>query len=774
MMADSNNKSGQETHAYDADHLLIEVDHALSFLFQLYGEDASGSLPLFGLPSKQVWWLDPTDEEGMTRCLQDAGQQNLYFPTCLHSRAHAEALWQKAHPGVPFAGRGVHESAVCVPGVFGDFDVHGAAHRNERLPRSKDEILTWLATYPLRPSLVWDSGNGIQAAWLFREPWALESDEERQEAIRFRKLFHDAVQAHAGARWKFDNVADLARVLRLPGSWNWKQSPPLPVVLLEDSGLRYNSSDFEDYFPRQSTKKKKQERTDKRSDPQRLAEAREALKCIPAVEYQTWIDMGMALHSEDSGPIGLGIFIEWSATSTTGEFSELECKKKWNSFHDDREDKITLNSLFALAMEHGWRPTGERADEERHGEPPRLLKRKVPPPESYPLGAPALVFSKTIQAPLAICGQSLLGAVALAVQPHCNIMLDGRTIPLCENFITIGESGERKTATDNEALRAHRAHEKGLCDQYLLASPDYENDLLAYQKAKDEAVRKAKTRAEKKAALDALGPPPQAPLFPLFITEEPTYEGLIKLLQRGRPSLGLFSDEGGRMIGGHAMSEEQLLKTITGLCELWDGKRISRVRAGDGAALLYGRRVSTHLMVQPPIAMRLFHNSTIVSQGYLSRCQTVWPESTMGTRPYKPVDLSTNETLNAYWNRITSILKAPLPLAEGKANELAPRPLLLSPDAKALWIKFHDLVEEQLADTQPFALIRGLANKAPEHALRDARILTLYEDLNAPNIPVTHMGNAIKLEQYYLSEALRLYQASATDPDLELAERLLA
>ncbi len=36
------------------------------------------------------------------------------------------------------------------------------------------------------------------------------------------------------------------------------------------------------------------------------------------------------------------------------------------------------------------------------------------------------------------------------------------------------------------------------------------------------------------------------------------------------------------------MSEDHQLKTATGLSELWDGKRISRVRSGDGAALLYG------------------------------------------------------------------------------------------------------------------------------------------------------------------------------------------
>ena len=32
----------------------------------------------------------------------------------------------------------------------------------------------------------------------------------------------------------------------------------------------------------------------------------------------------------------------------------------------------------------------------------------------------------------------------------------------------------------------------------------------------------------------------------MITTGEPTYEGLVKLLARGLPTLGLFSDEGGR------------------------------------------------------------------------------------------------------------------------------------------------------------------------------------------------------------------------------------
>lgn len=413
-------------------------------------------------------------------------------------------------------------------------------------------------------------------------------------------------------------------------------------------------------------------------------------------------------------------------------------------------------------------------------EPPRPLRRSIPHAGPYPLAAlgmlaePVQVLADTIQAPLALCGQSILAAATLAVQAHRDIILDGRIIPLSENYLTIGESGERKSAVDREVLRAHRAYEKRQYDDYEAKKLDYANDLAAYQKARDEALKKAKTRTEKKKALDALGSPPIPPLDPLFITEEPTYEGLVKLLQHGLPTVGLFADEGGRMIGGYGMSETQELKTACGLSELWDGKRISRVRGGDGATLLYGRRVSMHLMAQPQVAQKLLSNPLLMDQGLLSRCLTIWPTSTAGTRKYNDVDLRQNAALSAYERRITDILEAPLPLAKDKANELDPPQLPLSPEAKALWIKFHDQIEEQLADSQPLAPIRGLANKIPEHALRLAGVLTLYDDISAVEIPLAHMGNGIKLAQYYAEEALRLFQSGAVDPDLVLAEKLLA
>lgn len=410
------------------------------------------------------------------------------------------------------------------------------------------------------------------------------------------------------------------------------------------------------------------------------------------------------------------------------------------------------------------------------------LQRELSPPTAFPVDAlgellaPATYkMAEAIQAPIAICGQSLLAAATLAVQGYADIVIDGRVSPLSEFFLTIAHSGERKSAVDRIALWPHRDYQEKLREQYSINFSDWQRKLVAYEVSKKEALNSKKNKSfeDKKRSMENLGDSPLPPIEPLLIFEEPTYEGLVKLFVNGQPSVGLFNDEGGRFIGGNGMNQENLLKTAAGLSTLWDGRAITRVRAGDGTSLLPGRRLSLHLMTQPAIAQLMLSNNTLIEQGLLSRCLVTWPASTAGTRRYREIDLSNSLELKKYTARILEILETPLLLAEGKQNELKPRLLPLSPEAKQLWITFHDAIEKKLIDGGQFASIRGLANKAPEHSARLAGVLALVEHLQCSAISLKHMQAGIELTNHYLNEALRLFEAGAIDPDLSLAEKLL-
>ncbi len=248
--------------------------------------------------------------------------------------------------------------------------------------------------------------------------------------------------------------------------------------------------------------------------------------------------------------------------------------------------------------------------EEVKPEPPRPLMRELPPADPFPvdalgdvLGAAARAIHDRVQAPIAIGGQSVLGAATLAAQGHADLVLPigpGQPRPISSFLITVANSGERKTECDKQALWPIRAREKSLRDAHDADLPAFQDDKAAWEKARDHACKAGKgDRAKIRAALEAIGPAPAAPLEPMLTCDEPTIEGLHKLFGIGWPSLGLFAAEGGRFVGGHGMSDEAKLRTASSLSTLWDGEPIKRVRATDATVTMPGRRLAFHLMVQP-------------------------------------------------------------------------------------------------------------------------------------------------------------------------------
>lgn len=411
---------------------------------------------------------------------------------------------------------------------------------------------------------------------------------------------------------------------------------------------------------------------------------------------------------------------------------------------------------------------------------PEPLFRDLSPPIDFPIEALGDVLSgalkaisKTIQAPVALIGQSLLAAASLAVQPFANIVIDGRRHPLSLFAITIGQSGERKSAVDKNALAPHRIVEKENLELYKATFENYKMGLAAYEAAKRRALGGKKTKEQILKALEELGPEPQPPFSENMLVEEPTYEGLVKNFINGRPSMGLFSDEGGRVVGGSAMNNENQLKTSAGLSGLWDGTPISRSRSIDGTIKIYGKRMSLHLMLQYGPAITLLSNKMIQEQGLLARCLITYPTTTIGTRAYLECDLQSDPQMQKYSNLMASILRAKMPLANEDSNELSPRDLRLDIDAKAEWVVFHNHVEKEMCNGGKFSQIKAFGSKAPEQVLRIAGILTLLENLEAQNIKLNHLRAAICLVEYYLTEVLRLHGSTSIDPNLISAQELL-
>ena len=127
--------------------------------------------------------------------------------------------------------------------------------------------------------------------------------------------------------------------------------------------------------------------------------------------------------------------------------------------------------------------------------------------------------------------------------------------------------------------------------------------------------------------------------------------------------------------------------------------------------------------------------------------------------------------LVAFAGRLCSILETPMPM-DPDARELGPRTLQLAPDARELLVAFSDTVEAAQAPGGNLAHITGTASKAAEQAARIAGVLTLWADLQAPQVEGRDMADAIDVVQFYLSEASQVANAALVSSEIDRAERL--
>lgn len=406
----------------------------------------------------------------------------------------------------------------------------------------------------------------------------------------------------------------------------------------------------------------------------------------------------------------------------------------------------------------------------------------MPAAERFPIEAlgpvlsrAAAAISRKVQVPEAIAAQSVLAAAALAAQAHADVVLPyGQTRPLSLFFVTVAASGDRKSTADNEALWPIRKREKTLKEEHEEAHREWSIAIAAYnaEKKKVENDRKMDFDA-RKAALTALGPEPEKPLHPFLTAPEPTIEGLVKAWTTAPAALGIFTAEGGQFIGGHGMSQDNRLKTAAAYSEIWDGHPIKRIRSLDGVSILYGRRLSMHLMVQHEAAAQFLSDGLLRDQGLLSRVLVAAPESIAGTRFYRDTAPEDDAAIRAYGARVLSILEAWWPLAEGRRNELEPRALPITEEAAAAWRAFYDHIEGQCGPGSELRPIQDFAAKSAEHAARIAGVLTIVDSIHATEIGIEAMHSALTLTDWYVNEVVRLQRAARTDAKLMVAQQLL-
>jgi len=84
-----------------------------------------------------------------------------------------------------------------------------------------------------------------------------------------------------------------------------------------------------------------------------LERIREALNCIPAIDRETWLRMGMAIKSE-LGDTGFDVWDAWGQQADS--HNDHDARDVWKSIRAN--GKVTAGTLFHEAKAQGWRDDG--------------------------------------------------------------------------------------------------------------------------------------------------------------------------------------------------------------------------------------------------------------------------------------------------------------------------------------------------------------------------------------------------------------------------------
>ena len=420
-------------------------------------------------------------------------------------------------------------------------------------------------------------------------------------------------------------------------------------------------------------------------------------------------------------------------------------------------------------------------------EKPRLLIPELAPNTPYPVDAlpdiikkPVLSYQQYGQQPLPMIASSALANLSLACQSLANVARDAYLVsPVSLYFLTVALSGERKSAADKVFSQAIRQWEQKI---RKLREPALKSALTHHKTWSTERdgllakIRRAVMNNEdcelEKALLESMEQnEPDIPIQPSLYFEDTTHEGLSLHLAHGWPSVALWSDEGGMVLGSHSMQSNPA-RFAALLNGLWEGKALSTHRKSSPSFVVENRRLTVNIMMQPMLfePMRNKKDSVIRQSGLMARCLLAYPESAMGQRFYQEPPESI-EGLDAWNQRITDCLNHSGQLNQAGCIHL---PILnLTHAAKKHWIRFYNALETGLHPLYgQWQNMRDLASKAAENAARLAALFHLFEGKTG-DISEENMEQAIEIIHWYMTEARRLLEPPAHQPYLETSQKLL-
>jgi putative DNA primase/helicase len=374
---------------------------------------------------------------------------------------------------------------------------------------------------------------------------------------------------------------------------------------------------------------------------------------------------------------------------------------------------------------------------------------------------------------------SALSAMSAALQAHRNVKRGSKLKgPLSLWFMTVAESGERKTSLDgffSEAIREFQREKeqeaapliKAAREEYKKWHAKEKGYLAALEKAtKDGALNgTVDTRKIEELLDEHRASEPTIPRVPIILRGDDTSENLAYALTHEWPSAAVLNSEAALVFGAHAMGSEKIMAGLALKNVLWDGGEHHIGRRTSESFVVRNARFSFRLQVQKATLLEFTKKNGELARGigFWARFLLAEPSSTQGTRLWQEPPKHWVH-LAAFTARLRLLLDIE-PAFDAAGKGLKPQTLGLSPEGKEEWIGVYNSIERELGFDGELAEIKDVAAKAADNIARLAGLFHIFEYGLTGEIGPRHVRAAAEIVRWHLNESRRFFSNIQLSPE---------
>ena len=392
-------------------------------------------------------------------------------------------------------------------------------------------------------------------------------------------------------------------------------------------------------------------------------------------------------------------------------------------------------------------------------------------------------LTNSLQVPPGLVGTNILAITHAACAGRAIVRLnEDWQEQLCEYFISVLPSGEKKTAVLSATSAPLEQRERELVDLLgpEIAQVQVERDILEKRvqelkgraaKANEPETTELKNEAVELAKqLSATG----IPSLPRLLADDATPEAISKLMTEQDGRIAIFSAEGGILETADGRYSDGVAN-IDIFLKGHSGDSVRIDRKNGPPQFIPKPCLTLCLDVQPDVIETLASKNGFRGRGLLARIKFAILKSNVGYRSMETTPVSTS--LKQNWQQaVAKLLTYPDP-ADGEEHAIR-----LSADARRKFQDYRMEIEESLRPGANLSEIADWGNKLAGSVARFAGVLHMlghaYHGYDgypwSVDISGEIMEKAITLGEYYRAHALVAFSMMGVDKKTEQARKILA